>query len=362
MPKSNEFREALLAIFAEAITGGDSFLELKANDLHRRVGGYPGPQSRMPVCCGVMRKEMQAGDTIIEEPPSGQGANFTIRYSLPRPQSLQPIQPRSPLPAYAADTRRRQPHHAPSVDELARARELFEQNEPRDLFYRVATELVRLVLENPSQVRLSMTEALAVLLQTWNKVYYRFHKFDAAHFKELETTLHAQEPAALTFRSRKLETFKESDFPVVLRLYTAFERVLHPVGAVKTLHLLAPGFFPLWDDKIAAAYRCRITPKVSNAECYVQFMGKVREECMRLRDTIPQEVNVVKAIDEFNYCCHAKNMDVRLKFFKGFLTRVLFSDLICREALLQRARQWPAFAPGCVGRKRAAPPLLATRD
>src|ERR1051325_5999064 len=28
-----------------------------------------------------------------------------------------------------------------------------------------------------------------------------------------------------------------------------------PVGVAKALHLLAPGFFPLWDEKIAKAYR-----------------------------------------------------------------------------------------------------------
>lgn len=42
---------------------------------------------RMPVCCRVMRAAVapDAGDVILGEPPSGQGASLTVRYVLPRP-------------------------------------------------------------------------------------------------------------------------------------------------------------------------------------------------------------------------------------------------------------------------------------
>jgi hypothetical protein len=62
------------------------------------------------------------------------------------------------------------------------ARDSFETNEPRDLFYRVATELVDLALRGATS--LTVAEALAVLLQTWNKTYYQYRKFDNAHFAE----------------------------------------------------------------------------------------------------------------------------------------------------------------------------------
>ncbi len=38
----------------------------------------------MPICCHVMRKNMQRGDEVLWEPPSGVGASLTIRYLLPR--------------------------------------------------------------------------------------------------------------------------------------------------------------------------------------------------------------------------------------------------------------------------------------
>lgn len=84
MPTQKEFREELRRTFWEAELGGQTRVEVKAGDLHRRIGGYPGRNHRMPICCGVMRAEMQAGDKIVQSPPSGNGARFVVRYLLPR--------------------------------------------------------------------------------------------------------------------------------------------------------------------------------------------------------------------------------------------------------------------------------------
>ena len=53
----------------------------------------------------------------------------------------------------------------PTLDQLGQARARFEAYEPRDLFYRAATELVALALQG--KTKLSVGEAVAVLLQTW---------------------------------------------------------------------------------------------------------------------------------------------------------------------------------------------------
>ena len=83
-PNSGGFGEELQALFAQATAHGQTSVDVRSGDLHRRVGGYPGPDHRMPACCGVMRAEMREGDEILEQPPKGKGANFVIRYSLPR--------------------------------------------------------------------------------------------------------------------------------------------------------------------------------------------------------------------------------------------------------------------------------------
>jgi hypothetical protein len=87
MPTAEQFREELSSIFQEAVEEKRSTVEVSAGELHRRVGDYPGPNHRMPLCCSVMREAFnpRAGDVIVEEPPSGKGAKLTIRYVLPRP-------------------------------------------------------------------------------------------------------------------------------------------------------------------------------------------------------------------------------------------------------------------------------------
>lgn len=73
-------RNLLISVQAE----GKQFVDVRAGDLHRIVGGYPGPNHRMPMCCEAMRRAMRPGDLIVEQPPKGKGASFVVRYRLPR--------------------------------------------------------------------------------------------------------------------------------------------------------------------------------------------------------------------------------------------------------------------------------------
>jgi hypothetical protein len=133
-----------------------------------------------------------------------------------------------------------------------KAREAFATHEPRDLFYRAATELVRLALEGKTS--LNVTEAIAVLLQTWNSSFYRYRKFSDQHLSDLEQLVATHNVALRAFRQRRIDTLVDSDKEAVLRVFGDFEILLGPVGAAKCLHLLAPYFFPLWDRTIANAY------------------------------------------------------------------------------------------------------------
>lgn len=82
---SDDFKSALQAIFAEAERLDLSFIGITAGALHRRVGGYPGDDHRMPVCCSVMRGAMAVADRIVDQPPKGDGASLLVHYSIPRP-------------------------------------------------------------------------------------------------------------------------------------------------------------------------------------------------------------------------------------------------------------------------------------
>ena len=82
--KSEDFRRELHKLLDDAKERGKTTIVVTSGDLHRAVGGYPGPNHRMPVCCGVMREEMREGDRIVEAPPKGNGATLRIEYHLPR--------------------------------------------------------------------------------------------------------------------------------------------------------------------------------------------------------------------------------------------------------------------------------------
>lgn len=81
---SDRFRQALESLLAQASERNQSHIVVVSGDLHRLVGGYPGKDHRMPLCCQVMRTEMHGGDEVVSEPSSGQGATLSVKYKLPR--------------------------------------------------------------------------------------------------------------------------------------------------------------------------------------------------------------------------------------------------------------------------------------
>jgi hypothetical protein len=96
--------------------------------------------------------------------------------------------------------------------------------EPRDLFYRVPSELIELSLTGKTSI--TVAEALALLLQTWNEQYYQFRPFTLRHFADIEALLQKHLDSALRFRSRRIESVRESDFLTVEGLFHIFEQVL----------------------------------------------------------------------------------------------------------------------------------------
>ncbi len=83
-PTVKSFQQALGQIIAWAERQGKDHIDVKSGDLHRRIGGYPSRNHRMPTCCAVMRRSLRPGDRILHQPPSGKGATLTVRYKLPR--------------------------------------------------------------------------------------------------------------------------------------------------------------------------------------------------------------------------------------------------------------------------------------
>ena len=68
----------------------ESELILTSGQLHRDLGGYPGPHHRMPMVCEQMRRAMGPDDEILESPRKGNGATLRVRYRLPRARQEAP--------------------------------------------------------------------------------------------------------------------------------------------------------------------------------------------------------------------------------------------------------------------------------
>jgi hypothetical protein len=187
----------------------------------------------------------------------------------------------------------------PSLQDLAWARATFEAVEPRDLFYRLATYLMDAA--DKKGAAFSKAEALAVLLQTWNRSYYQRLKipFDAAHFADIEHLLatHADELAGLGARS--IESLAPSDEPCIKGVYREFAAVLGQTGASKALHMLAPRFCPLWDGFIAAqAYGLY----ARDDRDYWRLVSATAEQVKSIGGEAALGRNPIKAFDEYNYC------------------------------------------------------------
>jgi len=82
LPTKRDFEEALQGKFRVAATDGLSSIMVNSGELHSTVGGYPGKDHHMPLCCQVMKESMRVGDVILQSPPSGQGASLIIEYRL----------------------------------------------------------------------------------------------------------------------------------------------------------------------------------------------------------------------------------------------------------------------------------------
>jgi hypothetical protein len=150
--------------------------------------------------------------------------------------------------------------------------------------------------------RLELAEAISVLLQTWNRAYYQYRPFTEEHFLEIEAVLNSSLDDLIKLRRRSIESITQLDKPKVAELFGRFANVLGPVGAAKSLHLLAPDFFPLWDDEISKKYKVK-----KDGEGYFQFMMKTLDQINSIggRDAINNlpgvSKNALKAIDEYNY-------------------------------------------------------------
>ncbi|RME57600.1 hypothetical protein D6779_08355 [Candidatus Parcubacteria bacterium] len=199
----------------------------------------------------------------------------------------------------------------PSPDELKAGYQEFQRREKRDAMYKVASFLVAHFWGKPAD----MADGLGVLLLTWNQALYRYGSFD---FESLEKCITENMSLLEKYRERNILSYSPHDDKDISHLFQAFLAALEisdgskagtrsPVATSKALHLLAPEYFPLWDDKIAKAYGCHYAYKP--AAKYLTFIRLCKQIAAMLQPMMSEQNSgktLLKLIDEYNYAKYTK--------------------------------------------------------
>jgi hypothetical protein len=213
---------------------------------------------------------------------------------------------------------------------LLRGCNSYIDNEGRDAMYRMATFLVSHFFERGDLPR--TTEAIGVILLTWNRAFYLGGYMD---YNKLEECLGKWNAKLRAYRERDIFTLRQDEENEIYELFGDFQSALYrlrkgkielaPVSASKSLHIIAPNFFPLWDNKIAREYGFGWDTGAGNApQSYFNFQQKTLEVANRMVNGIKEKMGIkskeevvkwlslqhpikdpprtiLKLIDEFNY-------------------------------------------------------------
>jgi hypothetical protein len=189
----------------------------------------------------------------------------------------------------------------PTRQEFRAGIEEFNRRDRRAYVYYVALEALELGWGDPVR----MSRAIGVLLEIWNSAFYRYGAFD---LPALTRCVADRLPALKALRFRTTQSLNEEDEPMIRDLFGEFTKALRggkggtresTVATAKALHLLAPGFFPLWDNAIASAYGHTLM-WVGDYLVFCQQMKQLAEAVEDYVDA-PDECTLLKRLDEFNY-------------------------------------------------------------
>jgi hypothetical protein len=95
IPEKADFEKALDDWFREAELEESPFVDIRADELHSRIGDYPGPFHRMATCCEVMYEHYQPSvDKIMQFPPKARApawkSDTLYRALPPNPGKIKP--------------------------------------------------------------------------------------------------------------------------------------------------------------------------------------------------------------------------------------------------------------------------------
>jgi hypothetical protein len=150
-----------------------------------------------------------------------------------------------------------------------------------------------------------MANAIWPWLRSWHAPFYRWGNGDP---NAIAYAIKQNIEPLSGLRSRTIATLCAADEPPIRNLFWAFSKGTgrtnskgfqpSSVGAAKVLHLLSPGFLPLWDNKISDYYRCE-----QDAFGYSKFCRMMKQFAASVQPYLGEtdDRSLLKRIDEFNY-------------------------------------------------------------
>jgi hypothetical protein len=202
-------------------------------------------------------------------------------------------------------------------EELLRGSREYVKREKRDAMYKVATFLVDHFWFRPADI----TDGIGVLLLVWNQAFYRYCNF-ALDFEILEAWLMKNENILKEVRNRDISSLSAEDKKMVKSLFDEMLDALicgnrkSPVAVSKALHLLAPSFFPIWDNDISKAYDCYWEDSNLASSTYLAFMEKMKDLSQRIVETYMNKNNVDRYVSTSAICREAST---NMPFVKSLL-------------------------------------------
>ncbi len=168
-------------------------------------------------------------------------------------------------------------------------------------------------------------------LFTWNLQRYKQYFLQGgdldlvSHFEKLGLALEAEQSRLKEFASLHI-LIDEIDNDRIGEIWRIVNQTLRklgigqnePVGTAKVLHMVAPNYFPLWDNSIAEAAGLKSRGTTLTLAYYIHWMNRLRKwllafapECRKLE--VETQLSLLKLVDEGLYVMSSISLDRRVK-------------------------------------------------
>lgn len=212
----------------------------------------------------------------------------------------------------------------PDIDEFVNRCRDFEERKKTDPLYKMYG-VAGFLVNNAWGDAANIANGVSVLLVTWNWTF--FNKYGRYNFDHLTRCIELNLRTLELYRKRDILEFQDYDEAPVADIFNKFLSALRsdakekgagpesPIAVAKTLHILCPGFFPMWDRETALQYCSDYAEHA--ALKYVAFcriaqiiLTALKKETAFRKLATETKKPALKLFDEYNYSKFTKGWNL----------------------------------------------------